>query len=356
MMQWLSCAGPTRRAAFSVALIIAVLLIAPARQSAGEAIFRLPVGAGSFYPEDPDELKKAVADHYAAVSPPLPSGRLLACIVPHSGFQFCGDVIANAFKHLKLGEYSKVILLAPCHYANFDGCSIAEASAFVTPIGVTPLSGVTIRELTYSALISSRALHYGKSFRHVKSNEVEHAIEVPLPFLQYSLGNFGLVPMLVGNLKDASGRFSEASIEVIAASIKKVLDERTLLVVSTDFTHFGNAFSFRPFEKDIPANIEQLDREAFRLLLQRDFDGFQRYLKETRNPICGATCLQILMKILPPQAQGVLLDYVQSAQQTGNPDRSVSYAAINFYDPTLPPLKPPVIVPSSPPVPGVSNE
>jgi hypothetical protein len=71
--------------------------------------------------------------------------------------------------------------------------------------------------------------------------------------------------------------------------------------------------------------------------MEKDFDGFIKYLEKTKNPICGQAALLILLKLLPPQARGQLLDYTQSQFKTKLPDRSVSYAAINFYDPTQAP-------------------
>jgi hypothetical protein len=163
-------------------------------------------------------------------------------------------------------------------------------------------------------------------------HEREYTIEVVLPFLQARLGEFRLVPVLAGDSLDYHQRLDENVITSVAQRIREVVDTRTLIVVSSDFTHFGNNFSYRPFRENILENIEALDKEAFRLILQRDSPGFHTYLEETKNTICGKAAIEILLKLLPPTAQGRLLKYDLSARKTGDTRASISFASIVFTD------------------------
>lgn len=316
---------------------------------------RLSVAAGPLYPFEAETLRSIVNKFCDAAQVPDRQQRLLACVVPHGGYGLSGDIAGHAFKFLERGQYSRVIVLAPSHFANFELCSIVAARAYVTPLGLVPIDRVAVNKLNFSPFFSIRGLRYKPSSflsrtQYVKLHEVEHSIEVVLPFLQERLGNFLLIPILVGQLADATGKFSSERIESIVATLKKVIDERTLIVVSTDFTHYGEKYQYAPspFLGREKASIEALDREAYDLVVARDLTGFEEYLARTGNRICGRNALRIFMKLLPPTARGEVLATGLSADKTQDFGQSVSYAAINFYDPAKRPLKAPLRQPIFP--------
>jgi len=301
---------------------------------------RQPIAAGTWYPADRETLRESVQRYVDAAEVAVPEGRLVACIVPHGAYGLSGDVAAHAFKLLKTGQYSRVIVLSPSHFATFRGCSIAAVQTYRTPLGDVLLDGPVIRKLTFSTLFSTRALKYTSVGERAQLHEREHGIEVVLPFLQVQLGIFWLVPIVVGDLRDHSGAVDQHAINTIVRMLGEVIDDRTLLVVSSDFTHHGNAFSYRPFKENVLEGVERLDKEAFRLILKRDYAGFQSYLEETQNTICGKLAISILLKLLPKHAQGHLLAYDISARKTKDLSSAVGYAAIVFVDPTRPPAEP----------------
>lgn len=318
-------------------MLLACVLALLVAVADAETVVRKSIANGPMYPETREATLAAMQRFYEGVKYSPPNQKLIASIVPHSAWGFCGPIIAAGLKELEIGQYERVIVLAPSHAAGFEGCSMPAVQGFSLPIGLIPLDGAVMGKLNYSALISLRGISYADKRRRPALHETEHSIEVVAPFLLERLGPFYLVPILVGDLKELDGKLSVPRIESVAESLREVIDDKTLLVVSTDFTHFGNDFSFRPFSQNIPENIEKLDRDAFNLLIDKDFDGFLRYLEDTHNPICGQAALLILLKLLPPSARGELIDYTQSQYKTKQPNRSVSYAAINFYDTTLPP-------------------
>jgi len=302
---------------------------------------RAVAAAGEFYPENPDTLRTTVQGFFDAVQPPPPDSRLVACIVPHSAYGFSGRVAAHAFKHLKPGQYDTVIVIGPSHFKAIEGCSIAAVETYYTPLGPIPLDGPVVRTLCYSPLISAKSLHYRPKPGHVQLHEREFSIEVVLPFLQERLGPFQLVPIIAGDLRDQRGKFNENILDAVVEPIRRVIDARTLLVVSSDFTHYGSDFGYVPFTEHVLESIEALDREAFKLILEHDVMGFQHYLDRTGNNISASYAIQILLRLLPKHTRGQVLAHQLSARLTGRLERSVSYAAINFYDPDLPPLDPP---------------
>lgn len=299
---------------------------------------RPPLAAGPFYPADAAKLRETLQNYFDKAQVEPLNARLLACIVPHGPYGFSGAVAAHAFKELQPGQYDRVIILAPSNFASFQGCSVPSVQGFATPLGVTPLAGPAIREICFSSLITLRSLRYDEVPQRQQVHEKEHAIEVVLPFLQERLGYFELVPILVGDLLTSRGEFDVKKLEGIVEALRRIITERTLLVVSTNFTQYGEAFKYVPFKDNIQERIKTLDDTAFSRVLSLDDASLRAYLRETRNPINGINALSVLQRLLPEGAFGRVLAYDTSGRLTGMTEPSVSYAAINFYDLTAAPL------------------
>jgi AmmeMemoRadiSam system protein B len=330
-----------QRATLAAAVALAALVLACAPPAAAErSVTRIvrPVAAGSWFPADAGKLQTLLeglykdADAGAAASPI--SGKLVACIVPHAPYATGGAIAASALRLLEPGQYERVVILAPAHHSKFRGCSIPSAQAYITPLGVVPIDCALVRELDrLSPLIEVRSLNYKNMFERQPLHEKETTIEVILPYLQARLGSFVLVPILVGELKDYGGNLDVYAIDAIVSILARYVDEKTLVVVSSDFTHFGNNFSYRPFKENILQGIEALDRNAFDLILSHNSTGYYEYLRQTENTICGKEAIALLLKILPRTAGGAVTGYDISARRTGDTKASISYAAIAFTMP-----------------------
>lgn len=310
--------------------------VAPAQKGIARVV--RPIAADAWYPADAAKLTTMLDDLYkeaeaaAAVSPA--SGRLVACILPHAPYQTSGSIAVSALSLLEPGQYERVVILAPAHHSEFRGCSIPSAQAYVTPLGVVPIDCQLVRELDrVSPLIEVRSLHYGKSLERQQLHERETGIEVMLPYLQARLGSFLVVPIIVGQLEDYHDGIDVYGIDAIAGTLKRCIDDKTLVVVSSDFTHFGNTFSYRPFKDNIVESIEALDHGAFDLITARNSEGYYEYLQQTKNTICGKEAIAVLLKLLPENARGAVTAYDISARRTGDTKTSISYAAIAFTVP-----------------------
>jgi MEMO1 family protein len=293
-----------------------------------------PIVAGIWYPAEKDKLVAEVERCMSDSDASAPPGRIMACIVPHAPYSTFGTVAGAAFKLLKGQQYNRVVVLAPAHYSAFRGCSIPSVQGYRTPLGDIPLDGPAIRALDRSPLIEVRTVRYNNRSGHVGLHEREYTVEVVLPFLQQQLGSFELIPILVGDFVDYNKGIDAAALESVADTIRECVDEHTLIVVSSDFTHFGNKFSYRPFHDNIIAGIETLDKTAFNLILKKDFPHFLTYLDETQNKICGKNAIAILLKLLPKNAEGSLLKYEVSARRSNDTTSSISYASIVFVEPS----------------------
>ncbi|MEE8580213.1 MAG: AmmeMemoRadiSam system protein B, partial [Myxococcota bacterium] len=183
---------------------------------------RKPAVAGSFYPNDPDELRGLVEAYLRAATPPadLPA-RPKALIVPHAGYVYSGPVAATAYAALRgaAEEVRRVVLLGPSHRVVLRGLATSSADRFATPLGDVPVD----REAVELALGLTQVHALDAAHR------AEHSLEVHLPFLQVVLGEFRLVPFSVG----------DATPEEVAEVLTLLWgDAETLVVISTDLSHY----------------------------------------------------------------------------------------------------------------------
>lgn len=271
--------------------------------------------AGSWYPAEKEKLLEAVDGLIREAHGPNLYGELRALIIPHAGYRFSGRAAALGYSCIGEQTFDRVIILAPTHTYPFRGCSVPSYTAYRTPLGNVPLDTAACNSLRKHRLISE------KKEAHIQ----EHSIEIHLPLLQRIRENFKLIPILVGQVSDED-------IKAIAKAVKPLLNENTLLVVSSDFTHFGPRFSYQPFKDNIEKNLLSLDFGAFGHILAGDNKGFLEYKRKTGITACGAMPIAILLHALSEDTQSMLLAYYTSGHLTGDWTNSVSYAAFCFTE------------------------
>jgi AmmeMemoRadiSam system protein B/AmmeMemoRadiSam system protein A len=275
---------------------------------------REPAVAGRFYAGTEAKLRKQVSNLLNdAFTENLP-GKPVALISPHAGYQYSGLVAAYGYNAIKDYDYKRVIIIAPSHYSRYTGASIPDVDYYKTPLGLIKLDmGACNNLINNPPLIGT--------FKQAHARE--HSLETQLPFLQTALKDFELVPILISRLNNEAFDF-------LVDKIKPLINEDTLIIVSSDFTHYGYGYSYVPFKKDIEASIRKLDYGAFERILALDFDGFFRYKKATGITACGFMPIALLLKLLPDDAQGKILHYDTSGNQMDDFNSSVSYASIMF--------------------------
>ena len=280
--------------------------------------------AGTWYPEDPQALEQAVDGLLAEAAPGAsPEGGIRALVVPHAGYAYSGRIAAAAFALVRGGQYRRVLLVAPSHHGDFRGLSIADVDAYATPLGEVPLDGEAVARLRRSSLVRADPGAHRK----------EHAIEIELPFLQRALGSgWGLVPVLVGALEPED--YPE-----VADLLRPLVDAETLVVVSSDFTHYGARFGYLPFPPDAQASerIRALDEGAIARVLARDGPGLLDYRARTGITVCGIRPLALLLHLLPADARIERIAYGTSGDLTDDWRSSVSYVALAVTGPFVPP-------------------
>lgn len=280
---------------------------------AEEHLVRKSPLAGTWYPADKQQLERNITTYIAEATPLQLKGRILGLISPHAGIEWSGKAAAFSYKVIKGKKIRRVLLLGPSHYMAFQGIATSGVDFYETPLGRVKVD----REI--SDALAQHSLFQGPNSAELR----EHSLEMQLPFLQVVLENFSLVPLVVGAIAEKD--YTEA-----AKALLPYLDGSTIVVASSDFTHFGRRFGYFPFKENIGRNLRKLDGDAIEKIVQKDFQGYLTYLTETGITICGARPIGILLRMMPASASGTLLHYYTSGDLTQDFSSSVSYASIAF--------------------------
>ena len=259
------------------------------------ARIRAPAVAGTFYPAGRGQLKAELAALLADAHVP-PKAGLAGVVAPHAGYMYSGPVAANAFGPLAASSksFDRVLLLGPPHYVPVSGVAATSATAFATPLGEVPVDREAIDALLKVGLVSIDD----------RAHAPEHALEVELPFLQAVLRDFTLIPLLVG----------DTSPEEVAAIIDAVLNQRTLLVVSTDLSHYLHYETARSHDR---VTAETIERCVFDRLGPYDACGYAAL----NGALCAARNRGWRIQ---------RLDLRNSGDTSGDPSRVVGYGAWAF--------------------------
>ena len=263
---------------------------------------RRPVWAGRFYEADSAELNRVINELSAKAQKSrvqIPENKQLrALIMPHAGYVYSGWTAAHASRVLSRHQFSKVILLGPNHrIIGLNKAAICNVTAYETPLGRINLHEDVAKLLRQPDLFQSLPA----------ARDQEHSLEVILPFLQNYLEEFQLIPIIVG----------QAEIRRISRSLDALIGDDTLLVVSSDLSHF---LSY--------SEAVLRDRQTIDEILRLEPD---KLIKED-NRACGVMPILILTEIAQRRHwQPVLLHYSNSGDTAGDRSRVVGYAAIAFW-------------------------
>ena len=247
--------------------------------------------AGMFYPADTATLERTVAQLLAAA--PAGDDGAKAIIAPHAGYQYSGLTAAHAYRLLegRREKIRRVVLLGPAHRVYLEGMALPSVDAFRTPLGDVPVD----------ADAAGRVLGMPGMQVSDEAHAFEHSLEVHLPFLQAVLDEFTLVPIVVGA---CPAREVEAVLEVLWGG------HETLIVVSSDLSHFQSYEEAREIDAQTTARIESRDASLH------------------GEDACGAYAVNGLL--LAAKAHGLqvrALDVRNSGDTAGDKRRVVGYGA-----------------------------
>jgi AmmeMemoRadiSam system protein B/AmmeMemoRadiSam system protein A len=296
------------------------LVTTSATHTAPPTRVREPSVAGLFYPAHPQELARTV-DQLLAEATGQVEGQVRALIAPHAGYRYSGPTAARAY-HLLAGlPVRRVIILAPSHFAQFSGAAVSVAEEFRTPLGGvridTQLAQALLRHPPFIPAHSCRVERpsWAESSPRASQSKTtdtpetwEHSDEVQLPFLQRTLKDFTVLPILTGQVDPTA----------LAEQLRPHLDDSTLVVASSDLSHFHD------YEKAC-----RLDERCVKAICALDMDGM------ANQEACGKTAILTVMHLarhfgwIPHR-----LDYRNSGDTAGQKSSGVvGYAAVAFAQP-----------------------
>ena len=291
-----------------------------------------PAVAGHFYPKDKDALAKKV-DELLAAAKAEKIENLRALVCPHAGYEFSGGVAAKGFKQLAGRKFGTVIILGTNHTAWFHGAAVADADAMQTPLGQIPISP----KAAQLGLLSPFSLHPKcevqrpdwwrdspqqlPAFGEETPFTWEHSVEVELPFLQRMLKDFSVLPTVCGDVDP----------EDAAEAVLKVLDDDTLLVASSDLTHYIPYDLARSLDKTTVRAITSLGIDW----LEAEEDGWMTQTNRQVSLACGIRPILTVMHVAKRKGwKAQLLEYRHSSDVTGaGKTPGVGYAAVAFFAP-----------------------
>jgi len=268
---------------------------------------RTAVVSGQFYPSEPERLKKKVRQFLTAAGH-VPDPDVRALIVPHAGYDYSGQIAAEAYKLVEGRKCDSVIIIAFLHRVFLQGILVDDVAAYETPLGRVPVD----RELACEIRLSHPLL--GAT---VQGSLEEHSLEVQLPFLQTVIPGLKIVPVYIGAQ-------NITSITILADTLAKMLKGRNVLVVATtDLSHFHSYEAASAKDKDLIAMFEEGNVEAI-------YDAYAKEEVEAcgMGPVLVSMLLARKMKWKGPR----LIRYANSGDVTGDRSSVVGYAAMAYRE------------------------
>lgn len=269
-------------------------------------VVRKPAVAGMFYPADKNELEKLIKMLLDQNIPSEQFDHISGIVSPHAGYIYSGGTAAFAYNTVKGKNYETVVVISPSHREYFPGVSIYEGDAYSSPLGVVEVD----KNLRDKIIDNSKTIFPG-----AQGHRGEHALEVQIPFLQVVLNDFKILPITMGDQ-------SKIFVDELAESLSKIVDEKTLIVASSDLSHFYSR-----------KQAEILDSRIIERINDFDYLGLQNDLDNKNSEACGGGGIVAMMKALDLKNinHAKVLAHTDSGDVSGDTSEVVGYLSAVVY-------------------------
>lgn len=275
---------------------------------------RSPAAAGTFYPSEAEDLKRAVSDSLSDEYGPRgdvvtgPLDRVVGAIVPHAGYVYSGPVACHSYAAISSSDPELFIIIGPNHWGLGRDVATASDCTWETPLGVVEVDSAAARELGVGD--DGIAPDF---FAHAK----EHSIEVQVPMLQALFREgFKILPISMTDQEH------DTAVAVGRRVARVARSRRTMVLGSSDLTHYEpNEFAHAQ------------DAALVETMLHMDVEGFYRVLEEKKVTACGYGAIAAAMIACSElgASRGTLLRYATSGDVSGETDSVVGYASVVFH-------------------------
>jgi hypothetical protein len=293
------------------------LILALPRQAGcgAEQKVRAPAVAGGFYPADPKALTQMIDGFLANTPVPQIQGPLVELICPHAGYIYSGPVAAYSYSLLKGRKYARVVVIAPSHFENFPFSSVYDGDAYATPLGTVPVDKAFAAKLVQL----SSTIKFSDRGHTPAGQQGEHALEVQLPFLQHTLGEFQLVPIVMGDQDYPLCRALGVALAKALLAEKPEVRAQTLILISSDLSHY------HPYDEAVA-----IDHHTLAAVEEWDYLSLWRNFMTRTWEACGGG--PIVAGMIAAERLGAnraqILKYANSGDTTGEKTRVVGYGAV----------------------------
>jgi len=262
--------------------------------------------AGLFYPSDKEKLISEIQLLLSSAESTEKISGIIGIISPHAGYIYSGKTAAYAFNLLRGKKIKNVIIISPSHREYFPGSCVFSGSSYETPLGIVEVN----KNLAEKLVEGSKTLFTG-----IKGHREEHAIEVQIPFLQNILSDFKIVPVVMGDQ-------SKLFVDELAKGLIKILDEETVIVASSDLSHYHSKKKADELDSIVESSIRDFD-----------YENLQKYLDTGICEACGGGPIIAMMKAaaLKNKQNSLILNRSDSGDTTGDFNEVVGYLSAVVY-------------------------
>jgi MEMO1 family protein len=275
---------------------VLIMTIFQSNSSAGSGT-RIAAVAGTFYPGQAVPLRKDIERYLSGSAATILNPQLI--ISPHAGYVFSGPVAGMAYSTISK-DIKRVILIGPSHYQYFEGITLTSAAYYQTPLGRVEVDSNFVNKLRKNPIVVTA----------LEAEGPEHCIEVQIPFLQVQLDSFLIVPILTGKTDP----------EKVAQLLLPLIDDKTLVVASSDLSHYHTQSEAR-----------SIDDKSIEAILAGRTDG--------TIDGCGQIPISVVMSLAKKlNLSPVKLDArtsFETAPEYGSPSKVVGYASIAYVKQNL---------------------
>ena len=282
-------------------------------------LVRKPAVAGQFYPSESEELEKELASHLKSAEKIEEAGKLRVLIVPHAGLKYSGKTAAEGYKQIANEKYQRVIIIGINHQSTEEKAAIYPYGEWQTPLGNV--------KIDYD--LAGRLKNGEDIVFNTDEHSSDHSIEMQVLFVKYLLGDdFKLTPIILGKPKNET-------IEALANKIASVFDDETLLIISTDLSHYPNYEDANRADFKTISGILSGRKRSFE---QATSYNYAKQFENLSTSACGYHPVRVGLRVAEIMEFGTLtkIDYTNSGDITGDKDRVVGYAAIGAWQEKLP--------------------
>lgn len=281
---------------------------------------------GEWYPTDPKKLTTYMeASFYYTNAKPHKKVGVRGIISPHSCYDVCLRTAAHSYARIDPDLYDKIIVFGTCHHMSLSTILVSEASSVETPFGPINVDTETCKQF-----VEEKPEYF--AFMSQEADEAEHSLEMQYPIIKYVFGDrdIQIIPFLVGSLNEQREDF-------ISEYLKPYFNqERTLFIISTDFTHWGEYFHFTEYaimkKRELGIQLELFDDKAINIISAFNYEHFRFHIEEISGSICGCYSICLALHILGTENIFEKVYRSELCKLKTFQDFSISYIAGVFYD------------------------